>query len=329
MKRRLCRTHRSGASLNGCGSELGALNAYPTADGSFSLHSEHFGEAFHNAAGALNEARAKFVKPAQLGRFQKQQCITVLDVCLGLGYNSAAVMDALPVPGPNVNWWGLELDRRPLRQALAQDSFRQQWSQPVLKRLDAIDEQGGWCDAHGSGQVLWGDARHKLNAIPKQIKFDLILQDPFSPQRCPELWSEEFLTNLASRLTPEGRLLTYSRSAAVRASLKRAGLALHSLLPAPGERVGWSSGTMATPQASGCPDHGPGWRPLSSMEQEHLRTRAAVPFRDPDQTDTCPSILERRRQEQTTCSLEATNGWQRRWKQTTMNQPIQQTDINH
>jgi hypothetical protein len=43
------------------------------------------------------------------------------------------------------------------------------------------------------------------------------------------------------------------------------------------------------------------------MEQEHLRTRAAVPFRDPDQRDLAHTILERRQQEQIHCGLEATN----------------------
>ena len=105
-------------SLNVSETDLGILTAYPTADGSFSLHSEHFGEAFHNSAGALNEARAKFVQPAELHRFSCGQPLRILDVCVGLGYNSAAVLDSLPCPGPDVEWWGLELDRRPLELAL-------------------------------------------------------------------------------------------------------------------------------------------------------------------------------------------------------------------
>ena len=55
-----------------------------------------------------------------------------------------------------------------------------------------------------------------LEEIPDGVRFDLILLDAFSPQRCPELWSEEFLGALARRLEPQGRLLTYSRSAACR-----------------------------------------------------------------------------------------------------------------
>ena len=290
------------------------LRAYPTADGSFSLESERFGEAFHNSAGALNEARAKFSRPAELNRWSSDDRLGILDVCVGLGYNTAVIMEDLSEQAPAVEWWGLELDRRPLQLALEQPTFRALWKPDVLQRLEAIQGSDGWNDPPNIGRHLWGDARTMLATIPGQLRFDLILQDAFSPQRCPELWSEEFLTDLAARLAPGGRLLTYSRSAAVRASLQRAGLQLYSLLPAPGERIGWSSGTMAVKPGGPCAAEGPGWRPLSPMEREHLFTRAAVPFRDPDGVAGSTEILERRVLEQQACGLEPTNAWQRRWR---------------
>ena len=298
-----------------CEPDLGALHAYPTADGSFSLHSDHFGEAFHNSAGALNEARAKFVQPAELQRFSTGSGLKILDVCLGLGYNTAAVLEALPSAGTTVQWWGLELDRRPLEQALDQASFQSLWPAPVLAKLEAIRDHGGWQEPNSQGIQLWGDARSMLQEIPEPVRFDLVLLDAFSPQRCPELWSEEFLGALAHRLTSQGRLLTYSRSAAVRATLQRNGLKLLSLLPAPGERPGWSSGTLAVRPEAVIADAGPGWRALSTMEEEHLHTRAAVPFRDPLSTDDSAAILRRRSLEQQHCNLEATHAWQRRWLQ--------------
>ena len=284
----------------------------------------HFGEAFHNSAGALNEARAKFVGPAELDRFRGGEPLHILDVCVGLGYNTAAVLGSLPTPAPAVRWWGLELDRRPLELALSQPRFQALWSEDVLHKLAAIRDQGGWSTPGNEGQQLWGDARRMLSSIPEAVRFDLILHDAFSPQRCPELWSEEFLGALAQRLAPGGRLLTYSRAAAIRGSLKRAGLALRSLPAAPGERTGWSSGTVAIKQDKSVV----GCRPLSAMEQEHLLTRAAVPFRDPDQRDLAPVILERRRQEQLHCGLEATNSWQRRWRGADANGGIGSTKLS-
>ena len=207
--------------MNGSAAELGALRVYPTADGSFSLHSDHFGEAFHNSAGALNEAQAKFVQPAELQRFSSRSELGILDVCLGLGYNTAAVLEALPTAGPKLHWWGLELDRRPLEQALEQASFQSLWSAPVLARLEAIRDHGcweepnksqepnNWQEPNSQGIQLWGDARSMLQEIPEPVRFDLVLLDAFSPQRCPELWSEEFLGALAQRLAPQGLSLIH------------------------------------------------------------------------------------------------------------------------
>ena len=300
--------------MTGSAADADGLRPYPTADGSFSLESARFGEAFHNSAGALNEARAKFSRPAELDRFRRSDRLRILDVCVGLGYNTAVILEDLADSAPAVEWWGLELDRRPLQLALEQPTFRGLWSAEVLQRLEAIHTSDGWNDPPNIGHQLWGDARATLATIPEPQRFDLILQDAFSPQRCPELWTEDFLAGLSQRLAAGGRLLTYSRSAAVRASLQRAGLQLYSLLPAPGERIGWSSGTMAVKPGGDCTETGPGWRPFSAMELEHLLTRAAVPFRDPDGTASCAVILKRRTLEQEQCKLEATNAWQRRWR---------------
>jgi len=101
---------------------LGSLTPLGTADGSLSLHSGHFQEAFHSSAGALAEARAKFAQPAELQRFGAGSTLRVLDVCVGLAYNSAALMTELDQP--RLAWRGLEQVRRPLKLALAHPSFR-------------------------------------------------------------------------------------------------------------------------------------------------------------------------------------------------------------
>ena len=320
MTQQLSLTPTSGTTLDGydaeaVGRELGALEPIPTSDGSLSLQSGAFGEAFHNSAGALNEAQSKFVRPSELNAWSPPGALRVLDVCFGLGYNSAALWDADSAVGLSMQWWGLELDQRPLQLALNHEGFCRLWSASTRSRLQGIERTGTWSDHSGKGCVLWGDARQTLASIPATQQFDLIFHDAFSPQRCPQLWSEEFLGQLSDRLAPEGRLLTYSRSAAVRASLQRAGLLLRSLLPAPGEREGWSSGTMAIkpPWPRSKQVGGEGWRCFSPLEQAHLLTRAAIPFRDPSGHANASDILKRRVEEQQTCGLETTNSWQRRF----------------
>ena len=295
---------------------LGQLQALQTADGSLSLHSAHFDEAFHSSAGALEEAETKFVRPSELSRFEAGGLLRVLDVCVGLGYNSAALMRALSRErSARLLWWGLEMDERPMAMALKHRPFRTLWPSPVVKRLEQLHSQGVWEDAVSEGTMLWGDARQTLNDVPRNCQMDLIFMDAFSPSRCPQLWSEEFLGALADRLAPGGRLITYSRAAAVRGSLRRAGLELRSLLPAPQQRREWSSGTLAVKPSpiQRLPDQGPGWRSLQTMEEQHLNTRAAVPYRDPDRRHQAQDILRRRQFEQQRCGMESTSAWQRRW----------------
>ena len=272
----------------------------------------------------MEETETKFVRPSELGRFSQTSELRLLDVCFGMGYNSAALMAALPATSSAwVQWWGLEVDPRPLGWALNHQPFCDLWPGAVLQRLKQLHKSGSWRDNGGQGTMLWGDARQKLKALPSSYQLDLILLDAFSPGRCPQLWSEEFLSTLAGRLAPGGRLLTYCRAAAVRSSLRRAGLILRSLRPAAQQRIGWSSGTLAVKPYASDPlgEEGPGWTALSAMEEEHLKTRASVPYRDPEGVDEAEIIQQRRELEQQCCELESTSAWQRRWL---MNKTLQQ-----
>ena len=60
-----------------------------TKDGSYSLRSTFFQENFHSLVGALEETKSKFTATSNLQRF-KGKSLNVLDICFGLGYNSAS-----------------------------------------------------------------------------------------------------------------------------------------------------------------------------------------------------------------------------------------------
>ena len=83
------------------------LELRSTGDGSFSLFSPEFGEAFHSSRGALTEAREKFVEPAGLERLGRGSNLQVLDVCVGTGCNTAALIEACANQGLELHLWGL------------------------------------------------------------------------------------------------------------------------------------------------------------------------------------------------------------------------------
>jgi tRNA U34 5-methylaminomethyl-2-thiouridine-forming methyltransferase MnmC len=304
----------------GCGAEL---TPRTTGDGSFSLFSSRFGEAFHSGAGAVAEARSIFAGPAHLARFAPGSTVVVVDVCVGTGSNSAALLEAAVDQGLILQWRGLELDPAPLQLALADGGFCSQWRAEALDPLRQLAQGGAWRSAWGQGQLLWGDARAQLPLLIQELagQVDLVLLDAFSPRHCPELWTFEFLGGLAQLLVPSGRLLTYCSAAAVRAALLELGLELAAIR---GSQQRWSGGTVATPApllGEGLPfvDDGSWYplRPLSPMEREHLATNAAVPYRDPTGQAAATQILAERERRQRDLllagQLEPTSAWRRRW----------------
>ncbi|CAK6698480.1 SAM-dependent methyltransferase [Synechococcus sp. CBW1107] len=290
-----------------------------TDDGSFSLHSAEFAEGFHCRSGALLEARRTYADPAQLERFSAGTELRVVDVCVGLGTNSAVLLELAAPLGLRLHWFGLEIDPAPLALALAEPSFRRQW-QPALglDLLRQLRDTGRWISPHGRGDLRWGDAREQIRWVTAQAagRCDLVMLDAFSPRHCPQLWSQEFLAALAALLAPQGRLLTYCSAAAPRRSLAAAGLQLAALrseaagTSAAGAAQAWSLGTVAarTLEASS-----PWWRPLSLMEQEHLASRAGEPYRDPGGNAEASRILADRQRAQALSGTEPSGAWRRRW----------------
>ena len=64
-----------------------------TNDGTITIRNDFYNESFHNHTGALKESIEKFINPSELSRFRKNRKLFVLDVCLGLGYNTASLLE--------------------------------------------------------------------------------------------------------------------------------------------------------------------------------------------------------------------------------------------
>ena len=296
--------------------EYAALQLYETNDGTISLKSIGFNETFHSICGAKQESLDKYIEPSELYRFKKGSPIFVLDVCLGMGYNSASLIEEMRSTGILIKWWGLEIDKRPIEIALNNSKFNSNWSKDVIEFLKAIRASNKWESELIKGEVLWGDARQRIHDIPKNVNFDLIFHDAFSPQKCPELWSEEFLKCLSNRLAINGRLLTYCRAAAIRKSLRDSGLRIKSLLKDDVNNHNLSHGTIAIKNISTVNKtiNNRLWRALNEKEEEHLKTNASVPYRDPNSNSSSKEILERRKKEQKSSEFMATNLWKKKWE---------------
>ncbi len=275
-----------------------------TADGSFTFFSTEMGESFHSIQGAKEEALLKFVEPCQLLQKAQKPVLRLLDVCYGLGYNTAAALETIWANNPNcrVELVALELDPAVPKAAIAHHLLSS-WSQPIPQLLEVLATSLQVQTDQFHAQVHIGDARTTIQQL-RQSNFqaDAIFLDPFSPPRCPQLWTVEFIQQLASCCAPDGRLATYSCAAAVRSALIATGFKIGPTLQVGGRQPG----TVASFSAADLPE-------LSKRSQEHLQTRAAVPYRDPQLCDPAHIILHRRQIEQQASSLEPTSRFSKRW----------------
>jgi tRNA U34 5-methylaminomethyl-2-thiouridine-forming methyltransferase MnmC len=280
-----------------------------TADGSFTFFSSEFGETFHSCQGAQTEAHLKFVEPTKIHDIARKSKVKILDICYGLGYNSAAALDKIWAVNPDcqVELIGLELERNVTKFAseIVSNLVSNWWQNSqiieILVQLAKTDEIK--TDTL-KAQLLINDARKTITAVKNSgFQADAIFLDPFSPPKCPQLWTVEFLNLVAQCLKPDGRLATYSCAAGVRSALLATGLKIGATTPV-GRR---SPGTVASFTATDLP-------PLSPQEKEHLQTRAAIPYRDPNLCDSAAEILQRRQIEQQFSTLEPTSRWKKRWQ---------------
>jgi tRNA U34 5-methylaminomethyl-2-thiouridine-forming methyltransferase MnmC len=282
----------------------GTLIPEQTADGSFTFFSEDFGEWFHSREGAYAEALTTYVEATRLAARAQADRLVLLDVCYGLGYNTAAALTTIQQANPycEIQVVGLELDSRVPQQAIHQQ-FTGQWPGSVQSVLESLAKTGTVETQKLNARLLIGDARLRIQQLVSEgFQADVIFFDPFSPPHCPELWTVEFIQQVAHCLKPQGCLATYSCAAAVRTALKLADLHIGSIA-ASGRR--WP-GTLAQFKPDGLVLPSP-------QEQDHLTTRAAVPYRDPDLRDSAEVIRHRRQQEQLQSPLKPTSTWRKRW----------------
>ncbi|HIK37111.1 MAG: MnmC family methyltransferase [Geminocystis sp.] len=284
---------------------MGKLETIVTADGSKTFYSEEFGETFHTKYGAKSEAEITYIKGCRLPeKFHKQKQIKILDICYGLGYNTAAAIDYLFTfyPESHLEIIALELDETVPRQAL-DFGLLSPWPPEISYILTTLVEKKQVITPNLNITLIIGDARQTIQSVvAKNWLADAVFLDPFSPPKCPQLWTVEFLSLVANCLDFNGIIATYSAAAAVRNALQIVGLNI-GVNFCVGRRT---PGTIASYNKELLP-------PLSQMELEHLNTKAAVPYRDPCLRDSREIIIERRRKEQLLSSLETTSKWRKRW----------------
>ncbi|MBI4453062.1 hypothetical protein HY636_00290 [Candidatus Woesearchaeota archaeon] len=216
-----------------------------TKDNSITFFNEQYKETYHSVSGAVEEAQKKFSDACKIKEFAKlHDEINILDVCFGLGYNTAVAIDNILAVNPNckINIVGLENDINILNKL-------NELTPPIVhydliqKLVQPQNQQKNEFTLHEKNinlKIIIGDARETIKILnraelitiinklanqnnAKNIQFNFCFFDPFSPKTCPELWTKEFFQEVYAVMTNNGVLATYSCARIVRENMKTAG----------------------------------------------------------------------------------------------------------
>lgn len=191
-----------------------------TRDNSESFLNEEVGESYHSFTGGVEEALKKYAIPCKIRELAKRGKLKILDICFGMGYNSAmAVSEALEEnPNCEIEVIGLEYDPeiiKKIQEVNPEIAFFIHYKKLTPEKLE-------FKEGNVSVKVLLGDAREEIKKLGSN-HFDAVFFDPFSPKTAPEMWQVSFFKEVHRVMKITGILATYSCARMARENMLTAG----------------------------------------------------------------------------------------------------------
>ena len=201
------------------------ISIVPTADGSKTIYSAHFGEHYHSTFGAKSESKHVFIEAGYLATTVDP--VSVLEIGFGTGLNAWLTLQQAGKLHRNTHYEAIEffpIDEITACELTDDSIFRNlhtaPWEQPI--------------------EITSDFALHKRKSDLLQTtftrKFDVVYFDAFSPAVQPEMWSRDIFANLYATMNSGAVLTTYCAKGAVRRTLQSVGFVVERLPGPAGKR---------------------------------------------------------------------------------------------
>lgn len=204
-----------------------------TEDGSHTLFVASIDESYHSTHGAVQESRHIFIE-AGLKKCNKSE-IKVLEIGFGTGLNAFLTMLEAEKNGKIIDYTSLEKFPVPVTQALK------------LNYPEELSPKNRTCfeQMHVS---LWNDkiqiskpfSLQKIETDFTHYNFsgmyDVVYFDAFSPEKQPEMWTEDLFKKLFTHCNQGAIMTTYCAKGIVRRAMQAAGFQVERLAGPPGKR---------------------------------------------------------------------------------------------
>ena len=203
-----------------------------TNDGSHSIFNTKVNECYHSKHGAIVEAEHVFIRNGF--STVNETKLNILEVGFGTGLNTLLTYQKAVQKSIKVNYHTIELhpiDKRYYSKLNFTDLIGIEKDQ-LLKLHNCK-----WGQEIQLNSYFTLIKNHtSLETYNTDIKFDIIYFDAFSPEKQPEIWSEEIFKKMYTFLKESGFLITYCAKGMVKRTMKSVGFEIIVLDGPPGKR---------------------------------------------------------------------------------------------
>lgn len=204
-----------------------------TEDGSHTLFVPEIDECYHSSHGAIQESLHIFIE-AGLKQCNKTD-IRILEVGFGTGLNALLAFAEAEKTGKRIHYITLEKFPIELNKALLLN-----FPELIDYNLKEAFERMHLCNWNEPKNISPFFTLEKLNVdfttYNHTGQYDVIFFDAFSPEKQPEMWTEEQFRKIAAHCNPGAILTTYCAKGAVRRAMQTAGFSVERLPGPPGKR---------------------------------------------------------------------------------------------
>ncbi|VBB46080.1 conserved hypothetical protein [uncultured Paludibacter sp.] len=191
-----------------------------TEDGSHTLYVSEIDECYHSTHGAIQESKHIFINAAFL-QCNKNE-INVLEIGFGTGLNAFLTLLEAEKQHKTIKYTSIELFPLELKKSLSLNypQLIDSSKQNEFERLHT-SEWNTWTEI--TSYFLLKKINEDFTKLILQEKFDVIYFDAFSPEKQPEMWTEEMFKKLYLSAEKNAVLTTYCCKGAVKRAMKAAG----------------------------------------------------------------------------------------------------------
>ncbi|MCE5331575.1 MAG: tRNA (5-methylaminomethyl-2-thiouridine)(34)-methyltransferase MnmD [Bacteroidales bacterium] len=204
-----------------------------TEDGSHTLFVPGVDECYHSSHGAMQESTHIFIE-AGLKHCLKQE-IKVLEIGFGTGLNAFLTLIEAERSGIQIQYTALELYPVKVEKALLLN-YADQYSPEMKKYFESIQTSAWNTEVQISPFFSLEKIKADFTTVEFPKAYDVIYFDAFSPEKQPEMWSQEQFEKICKYCHSGAILTTYCAKGAVRRAMQAAGFNVERLPGPPGKR---------------------------------------------------------------------------------------------